>query len=386
MELDRRDLLRWLTGSALVGGITPFLTACGGDSTNCWPVVSFPAGIHYGPYVVHPTTDGITILWRSTEPVRGSVDCVGEDGELPRHVRELSSGLDHEVHIRGLRPGTRYYYRILHGGRQVGGSHRFDTISDDPNAPVVFAVVGDSGSGCPAQFEVATVIDWVMHPQLILHVGDVVYSRATPDRMRARHFWPFARLIDHVPLYPAWGNHDVRPRWYELIKRALRAPDYYAFRRSSCLFVCLNSVLPIGDGSEQLRWLERELSTSKARWKFVSVHHPPYASRRVATPDQSALVELIDAHRVDMVFSGDAHFYERTVPIRDGRRSDEGAVYVTTGGGGGALYPILEQPLRAVGESVHHAIRVEVDGDTLDFRAIRHDGTELDSLRILKTD
>ncbi len=225
----------------------------------------------------------------------------------------------------------------------------------------------------------------LMEPDLVLHVGDVVYSRATPELMRARHFWPFAWLIDRVPLYPAWGNHDDRPGHFQRLAHALRAPSYYAFRRSNCLFVCLNSVRPIGEGSEQLRWLERELAASKERWKFVSVHHPPYASRRVATPDQSALCRLFDAHHVDMVFSGDAHFYERTFPIRDGRRSDDGTVYMTTGGGGGALYPILEQPLRAVGESVHHALRVEVDGDTLELRALRQDGTELDSLRIRKT-
>ncbi len=384
MELDRRRLLRWMAGTALAGSIPPLLTACGSGSKNYWPVVKFPRGIHYGPYVVHPTRDGITVLWRSTEPVRGGLRYVGAPGQRPRELREVGSRLDHEITIRGLEAGCAY--QILHDGRAVGAFHPCSPIGSDPDRPLRFAIIGDSGSGCPAQFDVGRLLHRSA-PDFVLHVGDVVYSRPTPDRIRARHFWPFRNVIDRTPLYPAWGNHDVRPRYYELIKRALRAPDFYAFRRRGCLFVCLNSVLPIGEDSEQLRWFEQELQASQDRWKFVAVHNPPYASRQsIGAPDLSALLRLFDAYEVDMVFSGDAHFYERTVPIRGGKQDNRGTVYITTGGGGGELYPLMDQPLRAAGESVHHAVFVEIVDDRLELEAVKAESSmTFDSVVIRKS-
>src|SRR5205807_1909996 len=103
---------------------------------------------------------------------------------------------------------------------------------------------------------------------------------------------------------------------------------------------------------------------------------------------RAELVPLFDAHAVDMVFTGHEHNYERTLPLQANQVVAPGAgtVYVTTGGGAKNLYPL--GPLSfftAYAESVHHFVRVAVDGETLTEEMIGVDGTVRDSMTLVKS-
>lgn len=401
----RRSVLGFLGGAAALGA-APWLGACGSASINCWPALGFPPGIDWGPYVAMPTPTSMIVGWRSTERVVGRVEAdargdhpdgavvvAGDESPRRRHVLKLE----------GLKPDARHAYRIHHGDAVVGGVHHFQTPSEAPEMQLRFAVVGDSGSGCPPEFDVVRVMRG-MQPDLVLHVGDLVYNRPTEDRIRSRHFWPYADLIDHVPLYPTWGNHDVKGEGWQRMLDAFQCPkndvdgteSFYAFQRGPCLFVVLNSAnVDYGADSPQIAWLDRQLRAD-ARWKIVAIHNPPYSSHVVpsAAAIRASVTPVLDRHAVDVVFSGDAHFYERTVPVRGGEArgapaeiydNPEGPIYVTSGGGGGRLYALGEQPLRAAGASVFHALQVDVDLAELRLVALDRYGRLFDRMRILKT-
>jgi hypothetical protein len=74
-----------------------------------------------------------------------------------------------------------------------------------------------------------------------------------------------------------------------------------------------------------------------------------------------------------LVFSGHDHDYERTVQIK-------GVTYVVTGGGGKDLYEAGESEWTDFSSSVHHAVRVRIDGDRLRLEAVEPTDIVVDRL------
>ena len=83
------------------------------------------------------------------------------------------------------------------------------------------------------------------------------------------------------------------------------------------------------------------------------------------------LVPLLSQRRVDVVFNGHMHGYERG--------EWQGVTYVTTGGGGGALdQGCTAWPHIVVSSFVHHMLGVDIEGKRLSVTARALDGTVID--------
>ena len=124
--------------------------------------------------------------------------------------------------------------------------------------------------------------------------------------------------------------------------------------------------------------MERDLVATSRPWKFVFFHRPVYSSSKHGSDVEirEDLEQIFDRYRVNAVFSGHDHDYERTAPI-------EGVTYVVTGGGGGKeLYPAGTSEWTAFSGSTYHATRVDVDGYHLSLEAIEPDDTVMDSLNL----
>src|SRR5947208_2898823 len=147
--------------------------------------------------------------------------------------------------------------------------------------------------------------------------------------------------------------------------------NYYSFDVGNAHIVVLNSNERTVPGSLQYTFLDHDLASTSARWKLVFFHHTIYSSGTTHGSNlviRANLVPLFDAHAVDMVLMGHEHHYERTLPLPANQVVAPGAgtVYVTTGGGGKNLYPFGRlSPFTAHAESVHHFVRIAVDGDSL---------------------
>ncbi len=180
---------------------------------------------------------------------------------------------------------------------------------------------------------------------------------------------------------------------------AWRAPQagraYYAFDWGPGRFVALdtNQMFPIpgapriSPGSEQRRWLERELASSSARWKIVFLHIGPYSSGMHGGSAELAewIAPLFEKHGVDVVFAGHDHSYERTAPIVRGRRSAQGPVYVTCGIGGAALRRRKERfPWTELFARRHGYVRVALEPGRLGLEAVGADGIVFDRWERLK--
>jgi acid phosphatase type 7 len=339
------------------------------------------------PYVQGVTASSAVICWVSQHPGSGVVE-YGKTPELGCKETDPRVRRRHVVALAALDPGSTYHYRVEGVGGSSSGCFRTAPVGDDSRFS--FAVVGDSGSGGKGQLAVAALLER-LRPDLVLHTGDVVYPAGQERHYDRRFFAPYRNLIKTVPLFPVLGNHDVRKgngaAFLENFHPPLGSPGstkrYYSFDWGNTHFVALDSELYHGDrGSnpeEQRDFLERDLATTRKRWKVAFLHRSPYGSSRHGGDEKvrEDLEPLFVKHGVDLVFSGHDHVYERTVPIT-------GVTYVVSGGGGRRLYPAGNGELTASSVSAHHAVLVRVSGSRLLLEAVEVGGEVVDRFDLYK--
>ncbi|HZP48147.1 MAG TPA: metallophosphoesterase [Vicinamibacterales bacterium] len=237
----------------------------------------------------------------------------------------------------------------------------------------VFALMGDSGSGDTAQRDVAqamlTYFNTARRFSFVLMLGDNLYH----DDYNGEFLEPYKPLLDRGMLfYATLGNHD-RDLEIHFKPFNMQDQDRYSFDEGNARFVALNSNHP-GDPA-QIKWLDGVFADAGNKWRICFFHHPLYSSgehtaeaRDVIRP---ALEDALVRNKVDVVFSGHEHLYERIHPQR-------GIRYFVSGGGGRNLYGYHASDFDEVGVSEHHFMVAEIAGDRLFFEAVTHGQKLLD--------
>jgi hypothetical protein len=236
-----------------------------------------------------------------------------------------------------------------------------------------FALIGDSGSGDSAQKDVANaMLRYFTNAgrfTFVLMLGDNLYD----DDYQREFSVPYQGLLERgVLFYAALGNHDKDlQQHYKPFHMMDRA--YYAFTEGNVRFVALNSNHPADRA--QLSWFDGAFGDTGTKWRISFFHHPLYSSgthgpqsREIIRP---ALEPALVRNRVDVVFSGHDHLYERIAP-------QQGIRYFVSGGGGRNLYGFHRSAFDEAGSSEHHFMVVEIAGDRLFFEAISPQGRTLD--------
>jgi len=363
--------------------------------------------IHRRPYLQSPRPRGVVVAWAgfpehaprvvvaaADDPARAPI--ARADGRFPgpsdderARRRELHEEVgdpgdfDAEdfyrlaARIDGLEPGGRYCYR-LEDDRGPLTDWATLTLAPPPDPARVdrFVVLGDSGTGAPAQLAIARRV--ASQPMdAILFLGDIAYRSATHERLQERFFDVYGELFQRVPVYSAIGNHERRNAQGRPFAEAFVLPGnerWYSFELGDVHFVVLDTNQI---GRVQAAWLDADLATAARRFTVVLAHHPPFtaARRGPSRAFRRWFVPVLERHRVDLVFSGHEHHYERSRPIG-------GIVYVVSGGAGGGLTQVGESAHTQVALAVHHFVTLEVHRDRLVVRAIDIDGKTVDQFTV----
>jgi predicted phosphodiesterase len=143
----------------------------------------------------------------------------------------------------------------------------------------------------------------------------------------------------------------------------------------------------------QFAWLKEAMSKSQARWKVVFMHHSIYSSARRHGNSKGvlqlrALLEpILVQNRVDAVFAGHDHTYERAKP-QPAQSSDGHRVYHFTQGASSKLRRgnlNTGSPYFARGEDRKNSfLVVRVTNGEMEVEAIGSDGDIIDSYEIVK--
>jgi len=242
-----------------------------------------------------------------------------------------------------------------------------------------FCVLGDFGTGQPAQYQLADQMA-KLHDQFkydfVVLVGDNLYGSERPQDFQKKFEIPYKPLLDaRVKFYASLGNHDAREqRFYKLFNMGGKL--YYAFSpKPNIRFFAFESTYP---EPEEIRWLEQELRASNDDWKIVFFHHPLYSSGDRHGSDfrlREVLEPMFVKYNVSLVLNGHDHFYERIKP-------QKGITYFVVGSGGQLRAGNLDRGsgITAKGFDTDQVfMAAEISGDQMYFNAISRQGQTIDS-------
>lgn len=357
------------------------------------------------PSVWLQTPTSVLLAWRTDVPTAGKI-LYGLTPDLGTEAAHAGTTADHSVSIAGLTPSSRYYYRVVSGPDTLtDGTDSFST-APATTEPFRFLAFGDPGRATPEQIQLAARID-SLNADLAILPGDIIYESGEAANFTPQYFNIYRRTVARTPFYPCLGNHDVvtangQPYLdaYYLPKNNPPANErYYSFDYSNAHFVALEvTVENVAPSAAMLAWLDADLAATAKHWKFVFFHVPMYSNPGGHGGDAAiaaALGPILDARGVDVVFAGHNHFYTRTYPMAGGAVvsatqnphyvNPGGAIYIVTGGGGRALYPLSGSNVYEVlSKSTFHTAVVDVNGTQLTLSAVERDGTVFDSMTLFK--
>jgi hypothetical protein len=242
---------------------------------------------------------------------------------------------------------------------------------------VLFAIIGDSGTGGRSQYEVGaqmTKARQIFPFEFVIMLGDNIYGSERPQDFVRKFERPYEGLLSQkVLFYASLGNHDdPTQRYYKPFN--MDGERFYTFKKGDARFFVLDSNYM---DQPQLKWLEEQLSGSNDRWKIAFFHHPLYSSgaRHGSEVDlRTRLEPLFVKYGVDVVFAGHEHFYERIVPQK--------GIYYFTQGGSAKLREgnIRRGPLTAAGYDTDNVFMVaELGKDSMQFQVVNRVGRRVDS-------
>jgi len=381
----------------------------------------------------------------------------------------------------GLTSGSVFTYRILKNNQVVFTSTGLAPKSENQNFK--FVAFGDIGAETADQ-KLLAVRAYKLNPDLVVVPGDIVYENGLISEYRTK-FWNIynndtegeqgAPIMRLVPFVTAPGNHDTENRdldkfpdglayymfwsqplngpkategnaWVPVLKGSeankkafLTAagasyPDMtnFSFNYGNAHYTIIDSN-PYVDwtNNELIEWVKNDLASAKgATWRFVIFHHPGFSSSHDHFEQQHMrlLSPVFEAGKVDVVFNGHVHNYQRSFPLTfapikqgilllggkdnktirgrlvtgdwkldktfDGKTNTKpkGIIYIITGAGGQELYnpeqngdPDSWQKFTDKFISDTHSLTfAEVTGSTLTIKQISTQGKQIDSFVITK--
>ena len=242
---------------------------------------------------------------------------------------------------------------------------------------VRFAVIGDMGTGTRLQYQTAAKMNEVRAKfpfEFVLMLGDNIYGGHTPRDFEKKFERPYAGLLTAgVKFYATLGNHDKEyDRFYKPFN--MNGQQYYTYKKNNVRFFAMDTTYM---SPQQLAWLEKELHNASSDWIICYFHHALYSSASFhgsATELRSILEPLFVKYKVNAVFSGHDHVYERMKP-------QKGIHYFTEGASGALRVGNLRKStITAFGYDQDCSFMlVEITGDELHFQTITRTGRTIDS-------
>lgn len=249
-----------------------------------------------------------------------------------------------------------------------------------PNAKdsIKFLAVGDTGSGSKGQTELAGMMAEyrrIFPYEFAILMGDNIYGGENAQDMRRKFEDVYRPLLDGgVKFYASLGNHDESTqRNYGLFN--MGGKEYYRFKVGEAAFYALNSNYM---DKPQIEWMRSELGKDGSRWKIAFFHHPPYSSggKHGSSMGLREIVEPIFVqNKVNVVFTGHEHFYERIKP-------QNGIFYFISGAGGKLRKGDVKSDSPLTEKSYDSDLSfmlVEITKDTMHFQVLSRTGQTVDS-------
>jgi acid phosphatase type 7 len=235
----------------------------------------------------------------------------------------------------------------------------FRVAESELSGPLTLVAYGDQRFTDPANVKATDprVRQWLVKqiaaakPMAIVLNGDVPLAGDVANDYAVFRAESAAWRDAHLRVFPALGNHEFHgePRkalenWWNAFPEMRNRRWYSAQLGSRVYVIALDSDTSLLPGSDQARWIEKQIDGLPASIDFVlfTMHHPPVADVQThlevdhnPRPNEIALRDYLSAaakrsHARLLVSAGHIHNYERN--------EYEGVTYLVSGGGGAKPY------------------------------------------------
>lgn len=331
------------------------------------PFFLFAQNIIVKPYLQNAEPNSIHIMWEtstngSTEVDYGLTNTLGTTVTGTSETGFILSRI-HDVHLTGLQPATKYYYKVRTDNTESTIYHFRTPPLKDSEASFNIVAMSDmqQWGSYPTVFN--DIVDDNLIPyiednygnDLSEHLaylavpGDLVTTGSNYGSWASTFFGPAENLLSYVPLYPVPGNHEGNtPYFFQYFNLPMNGtmtndyPEHWWYKDySNVRLVGLESnsgyrVQP------QLDWLQGVLDDAAADddidFVFAQLHHPHESELWIAgnTDYTGDVIELLEAFSTS---SGkpSVHFFGHTHGYSRGQSKKHRHVMVNVASAGGAI-------------------------------------------------
>lgn len=331
----------------------------------------------------------------STDPDLSEAETVEGSSEIRTFVKSSRGDAlrSNRVRLTGLRPGSTYYYQVGDGAVWSGTESFTIPNGQETN----FFILGDIQSSDTSNLahSLEALKNSKTSYDFAIQTGDAIDNVTE----YVKNWRPFlntvnSKTLSGVDMIHVMGNHEyygdangeISDALYDLPESAQNS--WYKMEYGKVCVVVVNNgtklATALADIAEQL--------TTDCIWRVLVAHEPIYGTESVsATPEILASIEKAG---FDFVFGGDDHAYARTYPMIGGVKqavdSRGGVVYYVCGdlSGKSNAFHEREEYVKAIPHNDYTGmyLTVEATEETFTVKAVKYDGTELDSYTETRTD
>lgn len=326
----------------------------------------------------------------------------------------------YSVHFTGLKPDTRYCYRVGDGANWSEW-FEFRTAEDHPGN-FRFIYLGDAQNSIRSLWSRAVRAAYANAPdaRFIVHAGDLV-AEGYDDDLWGEWFDAQGFIAASIPSMPVPGNHDLHhapgvkeildtpPVWRSQFSLPHNGPEgipeldqhsyYVDYEGVRLVSIDANAYANedfapsekkrIADG--QAAWLENVLQNNPNRWTIVVQHQPVFAisKERDYEDMRKILLPIYDKYHVDLVLQGHDHAYARSHPLLTGKpvaSGQRGTIYAISVSGP-KMYEATDTSLSLMEKEFHDTQMfqvIEVSPKRLTYRAYDIEGKPMDDFELEK--
>jgi predicted phosphodiesterase len=292
------------------------------------------------PYLQKITPTSVIISWHSGTGVIGKLYYGTSVSTLTEKITESDNEeIYHEVEIKGLNPGTRYYYSVDDSTKASDEQYFITTPPAGSTGPVRIWVISDFGQSDSDQNtrRIETVNQWKLfnndnyHADIVLSLGDQTEDDSR-YQLQHNYFMQLNNVLLNSPLFTVIGNHDNHDSLCNYLSTfALPAraeaggipsgtEKYYSFDYANIHIVVLCTEIDDEEGNKaQVEWLKKDLDNNRQDWLIACMHRPLHSGGYHRSDIEQDFQErrnewlpVLEDHGVDLILQGHNHVYERS--------------------------------------------------------------------------
>lgn len=258
----------------------------------------------------------LSVLSKFSGDASLSINPVGAKSQSKKIKSTLIGGIPKEIALESLKSSTAYEYLVEVGSDSITG--RFSTAKKSGD-PFTFTIQADShldANSDPKVYENTLKNMLTDKPDFLVDLGDTFMVDKYPQytdaekQYQSQRYW-FSRVGSEMSIFLCLGNHDgetgwkgkggtnitpwaqaQREKYFPVIRPngffsgAPKKGLYYSWNWGDASFFVLDPFVATTQktqssedgwnwtlGREQFEWFEKSLKASKAKYKFIFIHH-----------------------------------------------------------------------------------------------------------------